>query len=243
WENSLIAPILEKTNSPSLDTALTAFGYAIPPIEILMAIGLVFHRTRRLSIIVVILTHVSILLLLGPAKGYISNSVVWPWNLVMILLVLLLFRQKEASPFAFLKFKKLRYVAFAVALLVLPAPILFHLNAWDRYLSFNLYSGQQKRILVKIEAATLPYVPDSWAPYLLDPQADDGHQILSAAAWTNKELNTPFVSEWRLLRRFARRIASELPAEPPPAFYVDYRHLPHKPKRFYLVNQIDEMRD
>ncbi|NEQ71555.1 MAG: hypothetical protein F6K21_39965, partial [Symploca sp. SIO2D2] len=110
-------------------------------------------------------------------------------------------------------------------------------------LSFNLYSGQQKRILIKIESEALSQMPAEWKPYTYEPKSSDGHRVLSASIWANKELNTPLVSEWRILRELAKHVTSKLPKETPPSFYIDYRHLPQKGSRLYSVEEIDQMRE
>jgi hypothetical protein len=241
WENSLLEPILKGMETGTLTTFLIGCGYGVPVIEMLMGIGLFFRRTWLPSIIVVWMTHVVILVLLGPVKGYISNSVVWPWNLVMMAMVLVLFYKSEKMSFTAIRKKKLLLPFYEVMALMLIAPILFYAGLWDRYLSFSLYAGHQKRYLVRMPASSLEYFPPELANYLIDPRAADGHLVLSPSTWSTEELNVPLISEWRILRSFSRKLCTENQSEDPLMFYVDHRHLPKKPKEYFACDQIAEM--
>lgn len=241
WENSLVAPLISEGKEGVLDVLLLGFGYLIPIIEILMAVGLLFRRTRLPAIVAIVVTHLVILALLGPVKGYISNSVVWPWNLVMVGMVICLFYQQELC-FADL-IKSIRWLPVSVPLvaLMIVCPILFYLGLWDRYLSFSLYAGQQKRFLVQVPAEALPHVPEVWIPYLVNPQANDGHRILSPSTWSTKELNVPLISEWRILRAFAKELCAEDLGGSELRFYIDHRHLPDKPKQYFECDQVEQI--
>ena len=46
WENSLIEPILRNVSGEGFSAILLGFGTVIPVIEILMAVGLLFHQSR-----------------------------------------------------------------------------------------------------------------------------------------------------------------------------------------------------
>ena len=61
----------------------SSLAYAIPFIELLMGIGLIFSQTRKLSVINIIAMHIFILYSIGPF-GHNWNSIVWPWNIGQI---------------------------------------------------------------------------------------------------------------------------------------------------------------
>lgn len=241
YNNSLLAPVLDKLNGGFLAATIKGFAYLIPPIEALAAIGLAFLKTRRLAIVAVIAMHLVILTILGPIQGKISNSVVWPWNIAMIAAVLCLFSRSKISPFQAYWKSRQKLVAAVVLLLMVPAPALFHIDRWDRYLSFNLYTGQQKRIYVKIDADQLPLVPDEWLPFIQSTKAADGHHLFAPSRWARETLNVPLVTEWRILRQLSRHICATLDSETPLQFYIDYTHRPDKPQYFYTCEQIDEL--
>lgn len=241
WENSLVAPLLSETGGTFSDALLLGLGYLVPAVEILMAIGLLFRKTRVAGLIAILVTHLTILVLLGPVKGYISNSVVWPWNLVMVGMALILFYKEEVYFLGSLKVGWLRPLAVVLFVLMTVAPGLFYFGLWDRYLSFSLYAGQQKRILVQVPREALDHVPTAWIPYLADPKSKDGHQILSPGTWSSRELNVPLISEWRILRAFSKELCAEDLGGAGLRFYIDHRHLPDKPKQYFLCDEIDQI--
>lgn len=70
-----------------------AIGYLTAAVETLIGVGLLFSKTRKVAVITGILMHGFILLMIGP-WGEDWNSVVYPWNLVMMGLLVILFWQK-----------------------------------------------------------------------------------------------------------------------------------------------------
>ncbi|HCR30764.1 MAG TPA: hypothetical protein DIV79_12175 [Opitutae bacterium] len=130
----------------------------------------------------------------------------------------------------------------APALILMTAcSALFYFGLWDRYLSFSIYAGQQKRFLVQVPEKALPHIPEAWIPHLIDPKASDGHQILSPGAWSSNELNVPFLSEWRIIREFSRKLCAVDLAGSNLRFYVDYRHLPNKPMQIVDCDQVYQL--
>ena len=241
WENSLIKPLLESWGSEGIGTALLAFGYVIPVFEILTGLGLLFKRTRHIAIVFALLTHLTILVLLGPVKGTISNTVIWPWNFVMMVLVVITFYNHKRFSLAGINKIGLRIPGMVIGALLTIAPILFYFGLWDRYLSFSLYAGQQKRVLVRVDPKAIEHVPAEMIPFLFDPKAPDGHRILSPSGWSMGEMNVPFVSEWRIIRSLTEWFCENDKLSPGMVVFVDHQHLPEIPRRYFRCNQIEEM--
>src|SRR5690349_12134927 len=81
--------------------AATASQWAVaaaPGIEILIGIGLWFSRTRFIAVIAACTVHLSALIFLGPL-GHQHNWIIWPWNLVMPALVIILFPHSSLGEF------------------------------------------------------------------------------------------------------------------------------------------------
>jgi hypothetical protein len=241
WENSLIKPLLESWGNEGIGAALLAFGYGVPVFEILTGLGLLFKRTRHIAILCALLTHLTILALLGPVKGTISNSVVWPWNFVMMVLVVIAFYKHERFSIAGINNSRLRIPGMVIGALLTIAPILFYFGLWDRYLSFSLYAGQQKRVLIRVDPKAIEHVPEELVQYLFDPKAPDGHRILSASGWSMGELNVPFVSEWKIIRSLTEWFCENDKLSPGLVVFVDHQHMPDVPRRYFRCNQIEEM--
>jgi hypothetical protein len=112
-------------------------GYALPLVEMLAAGLLCFERFRKVGIILLAAMHLIILALFGPL-GLNRNPVIWPWNLLMpVLLVLLFYRQSFLPQRNF--FTKIFSWVMVGCFCILPW---LHLaDRWDHYLSFTMYSG------------------------------------------------------------------------------------------------------
>ncbi len=119
-------------------------GLLIPLIEILVGLGIYFANKKKIFLIFAIAMHIFIIVLFSPI--FINhNLIVIPWNIFYILIILALF----SDSFLDLKstFSK-SYVLKTFFILVVIFPILNFFNKWDDFLSFNVYSGNSKTIIV-----------------------------------------------------------------------------------------------
>ena len=135
-----------------------ATGPLIPWIEIALALALCFRPTRRAGVVAAVTTHVLILLVLGPA-GRHENPVVWPWNAVMIALVIILFWRNREPGWRRMFDRGFRWLVCAGVVLAGVMPMFSLAGKWDRYFSFQLYSGTDRRFLIIVDpkaAAALP---------------------------------------------------------------------------------------
>lgn len=116
---------------------LLRFGYSLGLVEMMAGIGILFAASRKISAGILILMHLWILLVIGPA-GIGINSVVWPWNLLMICLLYVLFLAKKSC--ALLSPVSNGYhIGVLIAWWLLPWLHMF--GKWDNFLSSALYSG------------------------------------------------------------------------------------------------------
>jgi hypothetical protein len=118
---------------------LKYIGYCIPATEIFMGLGLLFLRTRRTAMYFAIVMHLLILIDMSPL-GHNYNHVVWPWNIAMIIFVLLLFKKDKATFASYRSSLRARPVLI-MFLLFWIMPFFSFFNLWDSYLSASLYSG------------------------------------------------------------------------------------------------------
>lgn len=185
---------LEKFVSDRQMATLHKTGYVIPFIEIFIGIGLLVKPLRFLSIPLVVLLHVIILLLMGPF-GNNYNAVVWPWNIMMIILALLLFSGKTNERFFSISHLFKQPVFYLVMILFWVLPAFNLVGKWETYLSFSLYSGNNHngKILLCDEAYhRLPPYVKHYAYY------QGGQYILYPKEWCLAELKTPLYPEKRI---------------------------------------------
>jgi hypothetical protein len=126
----------------SIVSALRTAVAATPFLEIGIGAGLWFSRTRRPVIAVAVVMHLLAILLLSFQPNN-ANMVVWPWNLAMIALLIVLFGSKEGASFP----QSLQDLRTSIAGTVVVAlfaflPALSFLGWWDSYFSWALYSAR-----------------------------------------------------------------------------------------------------
>jgi uncharacterized membrane protein YphA (DoxX/SURF4 family) len=197
----MIEPLGQVLNARQM-ALFSRFGKLVPYIELFIGIGLLIKPLRFIALPLVIIMHVFILLMLGPA-GRSFNYVVWPWNIVMIVLCLLLYnniKQERFFDISFL-FKHISFYLVVTVMFILP---LFSLNnKYDSYLSSSLYSGNThgcKLILSDNAYGKLPYYLRSFVIKNSD------YNMLYIKHWAMAELNTPCVPEYRIFKKVQERI-------------------------------------
>ena len=172
------------------------FGKFVPHTEITIGLGLLIKPTRYIVLPAVILMHLFILVMLGPA-GKTYNYVVWPWNIAMIIIDLLLFasvKQERFFDIAFL-FKGLCF--YIVITLMLIFPLFSFQNKYDSYLSSSLYSGNTHNctlILTDNAYKKLPYYLKNFVT------TNTNYNILTIKKWVMAELHTPCIPEYRVFK-------------------------------------------
>jgi hypothetical protein len=174
-------------------------GYAAPFVEMACAIGLLTRKFRTAAIVGLIAMHACILLAIGPL-GHGFNTVVWPWNIVMVVFLLLLFRHSETRAREILwgpgRFQRVVLLLFGLA------PALSFFNLWDSYLSAALYSGNKNQGAIYMTQAVADHLPDEVDDDVSEEA--DGIDKLLVNDWSFDELNAPAYPEIRVYRSVAR---------------------------------------
>ena len=216
-----------------------------PWLEMAMAAALCFRRTRRAGAVMAAAAHLWIMALIGPL-GLNYNPVVWPWNGIMAAVVLVLFWRAPVFGWKSLN-GAAPYAAASLAVLlcgVMPALSIW--EKWDRYLSFHLYSGSERRIVVILDAAAVAAMPPGWRAQVTasgSPEAPEAKE-LRFHEWALRELGVPVPADERHLLTLARRCATmDFALRGQVLFYTDFALLV-KERGFgiFTAQQIREMR-
>lgn len=201
WQNLVLQKWLGINNIPLW---LLRAGYMNGMIEILAAVGLLFSTTRKWAVLILVLMHVFILLLLGPT-GLNLNNVVWPWNILMPVLLIGLFNE-PGKILSLPDRHSYKLAIVCVAWLILP---FFHMKGfWDKYLSFALYSGGTEHLYI---------CPCNHIPEEIKKFEEPAYSILpckkmiSLYNWGMKELNVVPYPELRNYRAIAKKIDQKIP--------------------------------
>ncbi len=206
-------------DDPGTRESLHFLGNAIPVIEILIAIGLFLKKTRHLAILLAIVTHVIILVYVITNQ---QNSVIYPWNFAMILLVITCFyksgnslsswasRQARSPDFS----SKLKLQIASGAFFFVFMPALNPLGLWDNYLSFHLYSGTNGAFFVGLDQDQYKKVDPSLYDYFWTVDEPNGKYWIYVNLWAMKELNVAFYPEERSFKKLAKSFCEgDIPEE------------------------------
>jgi hypothetical protein len=130
-----------------------------PFLEVFIGVGIWYPKTRWLAITTATMIHGAALLFLGPV-GHDVNLVVWPWNIAMVALFVVLFASRECVSLT----QALRDLRgslggmFVVGLYGL-LPILSFFGWWDSYFSFALYSYNLPKAEVYVTRSFVDHLP------------------------------------------------------------------------------------
>lgn len=193
--------------SPELVTAILSIGFLVPFIEIAIGWCLLFPNTRKAGVIGASIMLVFVLAAIGPF-GAAVNSVVWPWNIALYMMVLVLFvdtptvsvRQIVSWRGSFLKKTVL------VVFLVLPGISFF--VPYDSYLSWSLYSGTVNQATLLLDNEALAALPPAAQR---EARVVDGVWTLSFTRWSLATLNVPPYPEGRVFKLLYTDICRIMP--------------------------------
>jgi hypothetical protein len=201
---SLVPWLLEplEKHAPGLSSLHRPLGWVIPWLEAALGPGLLWTRTRRAAVVGAIAMHGVLLLLLGPlARSW--NSVVWPWNAAMILLVHGLFWRNRRLTAAVL-WNGGWWPHVAVLAFFALGPVLSFVEAWDDYPAFCLYTGNPLTGDVRLSRAASERLPPAASAVVRI--LPDGRARLPIEAWSQRSLGVPAYPSERAFRSIAQTL-------------------------------------
>jgi hypothetical protein len=188
---------------PSLQPWLIFGGFLVPFLEMSLGLALLLEGYRKYALFVAALTHLFILWMLGPF-GHNWGSVVWPWNLSMMLLVYVLSSDKTDIKLRPLRLKEHILQKTILALFVV-MPALSFFNLWDSKLSSTMYSGTGNSAEFFISEALQKQLPSEVQKYT---KPLDDKILLDYFNWSYQELNVIAPSETRNFKAIASDLCS-----------------------------------
>ena len=240
YEATFTAPLAEQW--PAWAVEMLRLGGPVSPwLEIVLGAALCFRLTRNAGVIAAMGTHVAVLLLAGPA-GTFTNTVIWPWNVVMLAMVPLLFWR--VADFGLRELRTGRHRAAAAVLLLLAGvmPAFSMKERWDRYLSFHLYSGTERRMMIAVDDGAAAALPEDWRQQLQPSQHQPEVKELHYLAWSLAELRVPPPGDERLLLALARKCAAmDFAKRGEVMFYTDFAFQPEKGYDVFTGDEIRRM--
>jgi uncharacterized membrane protein YphA (DoxX/SURF4 family) len=208
WTKMLLELFLKVPPHIALQGWVHYCGLFIGIFELISGAALLIARTRKIAAWMLILMHLFILLFLGPF-GLRYNVIVWPWNLVMIAYLYLLFLRKETTEIhfksIFISWNKLAFICWGI----LPALNLF--GCWDNYLSSGIYSGKLPRMLICVKDTS------KCKPLQKFCQKDiknscNGNPMIDLQYWAISETRLAPYPEVRVYKKIQHKLEQQYPA-------------------------------
>lgn len=206
WDHTILRRYFKLSEERIHNNIIHYAGYALPVIELACSLGLMFTITKKPAVYILTAMHVFILFLLGPI-GLAYNKIVWPWNIVMIILLWMVFFKHEINAKTIWKNAN-KLVAFCWILL----PVLNFTGGWDNYLSCNLYSGNTPSMMIcinddKVNIPEAQFFNKTSAPGI----CRDGY-ALNIQNWALTEMNVPPYPEERICRAIKKEWLNKYPS-------------------------------
>ncbi len=208
----LLEPVL-RLLPDSWHEQVTGCGWIAAFVECAIGFGLLVWPLRLVAVVGALAMHALILFCLGP-WGHAWNTIVWPWNLAMMVLVVVLFaRTRPVKPWQIV-WPRRSLVAPVTLVLFGIMPLFNFFECWDSYLSGALYSSNtpDARFLISQEVfdhlsaeAREHAQRREVGPEDIDP---DCPYELDLVSWSMAEMNVPPYPAARVFRGVARRLAA-----------------------------------
>jgi hypothetical protein len=187
---------------------LPVLGMAAAVAEMLIGIGLLTTRFRRLALAEALVMHAVILVCIGPIRSNWNDSA-WIWSLASAVLAVALFR--GAPPFdvrQLVAAPPLRCLPQALAVVFVGLmPVLNNVNRWDSALSFNVYTGNVSSGFILMAPEAAARLPAEITRHV----ARQGEwAVLDVGAWSMAEFNAGAYPEDRVFRTIFAAVCGRL---------------------------------
>jgi hypothetical protein len=201
----LLAPL--RTSWALAPAPWSALAVGVAVVEMFTGCGLLHRRTRRLCVCLALGMHVAVL---GLLVLRFHNSVVWAWNVALMLLVVILFRRGDGpasvrpSPAGWRAGGPSARAALVLGVVCAVLPASSFWGWWDMYLSGALYSGNTPVAVVRVDGRAGERLPEVARRQVFKTQS--GERMLPAFEWAMSELNVPPYPEPRVFKKVAREV-------------------------------------
>jgi hypothetical protein len=202
WEKMILMRFFKMNPALAHQQHVYYGGYLLAATELFAGVGLLFAKTQKKAACILFAMHCFILLLLGPL-GLRYNIVVWPWNILMMALLWLVFIDDGNLSAD----RKLLWKGWNKAVIICWGilPLLNLAGLWDNYPSSKLYSGGLPQMVFCLSDSS---EIKKLKPYL--NKKDTYHicnegTIVNIQTWGMKELNIPPYPELRVYKKIQQQ--------------------------------------
>ena len=176
-------------------------GWVAAAVEVSIGLCLLSRRFRKIGIVNGTIMHLFILFSFGP-WGRNWNSVVWPWNIVQVMLIFQLFWNADATIGDIVwrnkfVFQKVALVLFGIM------PSLSFWGLWPSDLSVALYNANLTEANILVSEQVKQQLPP-FVQRFVEPIS--GHLVLRVQQWAFGEMNVPPFAELQSYTAVAKQV-------------------------------------
>ncbi len=198
WDNMILQGFFKLPINIAHNYLLYKSGYVLALLEFCCGIGILYAPYRKKCATVLITMHLFILLFVGPF-GLQYNKAIWPWNVCMVMQLLLIVQPNKQPilPLSTLLFKWNKLVLICWALL----PILSIWSLWDNYLSSNLYSGTLPKAVICIADSSKTTNLKKYYNKADLLHKCNGKVLINLQTWSMMEMEAPVYPQMRVYKK------------------------------------------
>jgi hypothetical protein len=165
--------------------------------------------------------HILILLFIGPL-GLCYNIIVWPWNMAMIVFLLIFLKQSINTPNITSLISKRLNLFFLVVWIVFP--VLNFWGYWDFYFSSSLYSGRIDICYIELNNPDKNFELKGFYKEKNVGDTIANKEIILLQDWAFKELNTPPCPQARVYKKIKTEWRKRYPNVNTTFWFLDKSH-------------------
>jgi hypothetical protein len=234
WDPYFLKKLFGISSTDSFFLILHYTGLLVGLIEILFGVGLLFQRSRLWAFRGLTAMHFLIILGLSPI-GLFSNGVVVPWNLALFFINAMgCFAPKMSffvNPWQ-LEFKK--HVLFVLCFWIMP--LFGYFGYYNRYFSFDVYSGKGESLYIIFEYYN--DCPKPLTPFLYPRKIENKkYWIVSPTRWCKRELHLLLPNDEYVLHSFAAAYEKQFPNSKGQWYITSYPFTAEISHRIKMGNQ------
>lgn len=183
-------------------------GLILPVIEVFIGVGLLLFRNKWPFGFAAMILHLIIVLIFGPT-GISYNIIILPWNFAMLFLSGILTYKYKHPNFSLDFFRSKLNLMFFV--LVGMLPVLNFFDKWDAYLSFNLYSGNTKKLVICVD--NIQDYPElgNYQANRKDHYFCNDNYLIDTDKWALNELKVPVYPNKRVYEKIKHSFDQKYP--------------------------------
>ncbi len=181
--------------------ARLAAAAVFPVGEALVALGLVFRKTRTIALAAAVLLHLLLLAILGP-WGLAHQPGVLLWNAYFIVQDLVLFwpeRSLAETDEVRLPPQRAPWPVLALVLAVVGLPLTEPWSLFDLWPSWGLYASSAERVSLQVHRVAQSQLPDSLLPFVESPADEhDAWLTVRLDRWSLSSRHAPIYPQARV---------------------------------------------